>query len=200
MALLALEHQGSRGPVSTLRAAARARRDVQMRAGLTEGRLARRSPRSPRWPTVAAARSKRLLWPCSVSWTGTPVGTRAGIIAIDRARDQPACGKRSTDSAKATARCARLARATALWRCITSRSRAGRAQSAGRGNQPPRQRPCGAGWPRSTADASRSKGSPAPEERFALATEMVQTAEAAGDVENALRGHYRCYRELLELW
>jgi tetratricopeptide (TPR) repeat protein len=37
------------------------------------------------------------------------------------------------------------------------------------------------------------------EERLALATEMVRTAEAAGDAENALRGHYRCYRELMEL-
>jgi tetratricopeptide (TPR) repeat protein len=37
------------------------------------------------------------------------------------------------------------------------------------------------------------------EERLALATEMVRTAEAAGDAENELRGHYRCYRELMEL-
>jgi serine/threonine protein kinase/tetratricopeptide (TPR) repeat protein len=37
------------------------------------------------------------------------------------------------------------------------------------------------------------------EERLALATEMVRVADAAGDVENALRGHYRCYRELMEL-
>jgi predicted ATPase len=37
------------------------------------------------------------------------------------------------------------------------------------------------------------------EDRLALATEIVETASATGDVENTLRGHYRCYRELLEL-
>jgi tetratricopeptide (TPR) repeat protein len=37
------------------------------------------------------------------------------------------------------------------------------------------------------------------DERLALATELVQEAERAGDAEMALRGHYRCLRELLEL-
>jgi hypothetical protein len=37
------------------------------------------------------------------------------------------------------------------------------------------------------------------QERLALATEIVQVAERAGDTEMALRGHYRCLRERLEL-
>ena len=37
------------------------------------------------------------------------------------------------------------------------------------------------------------------EERLALAVEIVQVAERAEDTEMALRGHYRCLRELLEL-
>ena len=37
------------------------------------------------------------------------------------------------------------------------------------------------------------------EERLAIATEIVQIAEEAGNREMALRGHYRCIRELVEL-
>ncbi len=37
------------------------------------------------------------------------------------------------------------------------------------------------------------------EERLALAIEIVHVAEQAGDTEMALRGHYRCLRERLEL-
>ncbi len=37
------------------------------------------------------------------------------------------------------------------------------------------------------------------EERLALATQIVRVAERAGDTDMALRGHYRCLRERLEL-
>jgi len=43
------------------------------------------------------------------------------------------------------------------------------------------------------------EGFPSAKERYTLATQMVRTAERIGDTENALRAHFRCYRDLIEL-
>ena len=43
------------------------------------------------------------------------------------------------------------------------------------------------------------EGFPKADERYAFAAELVAIAERVGDIENALRGRFRCFRELMEL-